>query len=280
MHTLGTKIQKERNQQIQDWLSDLENCNNDSNKYFRSLRLINRLGQFQRQPLLKKKPSEILVEKDEALCEILADYFETVMNEAWSDAKTIKVLMQNSKNRDHSSEVSLEELSKAVKSLKKGKSPGADILRSDTVKSAPASIITALQKIINKFISQKKLPKFAEIGILIAIMKLDKDPTLPENFRPIMLLPLTRNVIAIIILNRINTGPCSLVIQKGDFLDTLPDLHPKPHFEDVSIKHQSDGANRREEPDWHVRSSLRLIWHRTISTHMTKQHGSRWGKEL
>ena len=173
-----------------------------------------------------------------------------------------------------------EELTKAVKSLKNGKSPGADLLRSDNVKSAPASIITALQKIINKFISQKKLPKFAEIGILIAIMKLDKDPTLPENFRPIMLLPLTRNVIAIIILNRINTGPCSLVIQKGDFLDTLPDLHPKLHFEDVSIKHQSDGANRREEPDWHVRSSLRLIWHRTISTHMTKQHGSRWGKEL
>ena len=68
------------------------------------------------------------------------------MNEASSDAITMKVLMQNSKNRDYSSEVSLEEVTKAVKSLKNGKSPGGDILRSEVVKSASESFITALQK--------------------------------------------------------------------------------------------------------------------------------------
>ena len=75
--------------------------------------------------------------KDEALCELFAEYFKTVMNEALSDAKTMKVLMQISKYRNHISEASLEKVTIAVKSSKNGKSPGTDLLRSEAVKSAP-----------------------------------------------------------------------------------------------------------------------------------------------
>ena len=35
-----------------------------------------------------------------------------------------------------------------------------------------------------------------------------------------------------------------------DSLDRLPGSHQKPQFEDVSIKHQSDGVNWREEHHW------------------------------
>ena len=214
MHTLRTKVQDEQKQHIQDWPGNLQNCNNNSNKCFRSLRLINRLGQCQRQPLLKKKPSENLVKKNEARCKIFADYFKTVMNEASSDAETMKVLMKNSKNRNHSSEVSLEEVTKAVKSLKNGKSPGADLLRSEAVKSALESIITALQEIMNKVILQKKLPNIAEIGILNPIRKPDEHPRLLESYRPIRLLPLTRKISAIKILNR-NSKAAMKRIPKG-----------------------------------------------------------------
>ena len=71
LRTLRTKVQEERNQLIRNWLNDLQKCNNDSNKYFRSLRLINRLGQFQRQPLLKKKASENLLGKDKRYARFL-----------------------------------------------------------------------------------------------------------------------------------------------------------------------------------------------------------------
>ena len=43
LHTVRTKVQEERNQQIEDWPSDLQECSNDSNMYFRGLRLISRL---------------------------------------------------------------------------------------------------------------------------------------------------------------------------------------------------------------------------------------------
>ena len=122
----------------------MQKNNNDSNKYFRSLSLINRLGQFQVQPLLKKKPIDTPVEKDEALCKIFDEYFKIVMNELSCDTETMKVLMQNSKNRYHSSEVSLEEVTKAVKLLKNGQLPGADILRSEAAKSAPESNVLAI----------------------------------------------------------------------------------------------------------------------------------------
>ena len=60
-----------------------------------------------------------------------------MMNEASSDAKTLKVLMQNSKNRDQSSEVSFEEVTKAVMSLKNRKTLSTDVLPSESFKNAP-----------------------------------------------------------------------------------------------------------------------------------------------
>ena len=61
-----------------------------------------------------------------------------------------------------------------------------------------------LQKIINKVISQKKLPEVAEIGILIPIRKHDEEPKLYEIYRSLMLLPLIRKITAVIILNRVS----------------------------------------------------------------------------
>ena len=70
LHTLRTNVQEERNQQIHDWLNDLQQCNNDSNKYFRNLRMINRQGLFQRQPLVNKKPTKFLVGQEETLARL------------------------------------------------------------------------------------------------------------------------------------------------------------------------------------------------------------------
>ena len=83
------------------------------------------------------------------------------------------------------------------------------------------------------------------------------------------------------VYKRLNTGPWSSVIQKRRlrFFGHIPRLPSETPLEDVSSKHQLDGANRKEEPDWRGRSSLRLIWNRTISTQMTRQHGSRWRKK-
>ena len=61
--------------------------------------------------------------------------------------------------------------------------------------------------------------------------------------------------------------------------DTLQDSHPKTQFKDVSIKHQLDEANWSKVADWHRRSSLRLMWRRTISTQMTRKHASHWVKK-
>ena len=52
-------------------------------------------------------------------------------------------------------------------------------------------------------ISQKKLPEFADIGNVIPINKPEKNPTLPEVYRRIMLTLLIRKIIAILISNRV-----------------------------------------------------------------------------
>ena len=54
LHTQRPKVQEEANHQIKDRLNDLQECNSDSNNCFRALRLIDRMGQFQRQLLLKR----------------------------------------------------------------------------------------------------------------------------------------------------------------------------------------------------------------------------------
>ena len=81
---------------------------------------------------------------------------------------------------------------------------------------------------------------------------------------------------------RLNTEPCHQSSKKDGWLslDTLANSHLKLHFENVSIKHPSDGVNRREGTNWHGRSFLRLACYRTTSTQVTRQPGNRWKKEL
>ena len=95
-----------------------------------------------------------------------------------------------------------QEIEKAIKSLKDGKSPGIDNLQSELIKHGPTEITDGIVNILNKIAETGIYPKELNEGILIPLPKPGKKQGPPENLRPIILLTVLRKILAICIIRR------------------------------------------------------------------------------
>jgi hypothetical protein len=76
-----------------------------------------------------------------------------------------------------------------VKKLKNSKSPGHDHINNKTVKNSPPKTIVLLTYIFNTIFRLSYFPNFWKSALIISILKPDKQPDIPESYRPISLLP-------------------------------------------------------------------------------------------
>ena len=96
-----------------------------------------------------------------------------------------------------------EEIKKAVKRLKNGKSPGIDGMAAEMLKHAPDIVHQTIAEVLNKSIESEDYLKELKVGIITPLQKPPKkDLKNKNNVRPITLLALCRKVMAVCVINR------------------------------------------------------------------------------
>lgn len=113
------------------------------------------------------------------------------------------------------------EVSKAIKSLKNGRSSGPDCINNELFKYAGDAIYQPIATIINSAFEQHAPIETVGQGTLIALPKPKKPPGPPANLRPIVLLNSIRKILSTVTLHRIRekidnfTGPWQSGFKRG-----------------------------------------------------------------
>ena len=96
-----------------------------------------------------------------------------------------------------------EEVHKIIKHQKTRKAPGYDNINNKMLKELPKKLIVAITNLTNAIMKYDYFPNYWKKSIIIVIGKPGKDPTFPDNYRPISLLPTISKVVERVIKKRI-----------------------------------------------------------------------------
>ena len=99
--------------------------------------------------------------------------------------------------------ISFAEISKAIDSLKRGKSPGIDGLVSDLFIDAKEFLVTYLYRVYSFVFETGNYPKIWSEGLIVPIPK-KGDLSNPSNYRGITLISTFAKLFSLIIRNRVN----------------------------------------------------------------------------
>lgn len=107
--------------------------------------------------------------------------------------------------------ITLKEIEEAINTLKANKSPGTDGLSSEFYKLFSCSIAPFLLKVYEESIEKTLLPATLCQGLITLIPKLNKDPLLIDNWRPITLLNNDYKIIALVLAKRLKSVLHSII---------------------------------------------------------------------
>ena len=100
--------------------------------------------------------------------------------------------------------ISVDEISKAIDSLKRGKSPGIDGLLGDFFKDAKSFILPYLHKVYNNIFDSGVYPEIWSKGLIVPIPK-KGDMSNPSNYRGITLINSFAKLFSVVIRKRVNS---------------------------------------------------------------------------
>jgi hypothetical protein len=92
------------------------------------------------------------------------------------------------------------DLKKLINSLKSKKACGIDGIRNEFLRHLPRRPLVHLTHLFNHCLRLKQFPQSWKEEIIITLLKTGKDPTFPQNLRPISLLPTTGKLFEKVIL--------------------------------------------------------------------------------
>lgn len=101
---------------------------------------------------------------------------------------TIKNFLQQPQTNPGDPIINFTSLQSLIKSLPNKKSPGKDKITNEMIKKYPNNFILQLVKIYNACYQLNYFPKQFKHSVVIPIAKPNKNPTLPQNYRPISLI--------------------------------------------------------------------------------------------
>ncbi|GBM91126.1 putative RNA-directed DNA polymerase from transposon X-element [Araneus ventricosus] len=96
------------------------------------------------------------------------------------------------------------EVIKVIKNLNIKKACGHDCITNKMLKNLPCTMIFEFTEIINNIFKFNYFPKAWKTAVVVPILKPGKDPTQPENFRPISLLSTLSKLTENFILDKLN----------------------------------------------------------------------------
>ena len=194
LNSIHQKLKEQEYQRITEQIDRIENSNNDTSRMFAAVKVIQ--GNTNRMPLIINTEEGKTAEPIQQV-KIVTDYFNEMFSvqntEALPDIEPAAMETPFSK----------DEIRKAVKSLKDGKSAGYDRLKAEQLKHGPDIVLEHIADILNHVARTGEFPEDLKKGILIPLQKPGKSKGPPENLRPIILLSALRKILAICMIWRI-----------------------------------------------------------------------------
>ncbi len=95
--------------------------------------------------------------------------------------------------------------------MKKGKSPGSDGLTIEFDCAFWDLLENPLFSMYKECLEQKEMSSTMKQGVISLILKPDKDPLIIDNWRPITLLNVNYNILALIYATRLKSGLSNIV---------------------------------------------------------------------
>ncbi len=108
-------------------------------------------------------------------------------------------------------DISKAEISKALFSMKKGKSPGSDGLTIELYCAFRDLIENPLFSMYKECLEQKEMSSTMKQGVISLILKPDNDSLIIDNWRPITLLNVDYNILALIYGTRLKSGLSNII---------------------------------------------------------------------
>ncbi|GFV11016.1 probable RNA-directed DNA polymerase from transposon X-element, partial [Trichonephila clavipes] len=165
-----------------------------------------------RSPISALKGNTGIAYTDEEKAETLADSLEnqfqlnSISNPAQDNnhIRLVSRFFNNENNFDDApSNTKPSEIVQIINNFKIKKAPGREGITNKMCKHFTRSVIFQLTNIINNILTVGYFPKIWKTASVIPILKPGKDPTLPDSFRPISLLPVLSKITEKIIQKRL-----------------------------------------------------------------------------
>lgn len=147
----------------------------------------------------RKKDGKLALSNKEN-CQILADYFQTLLN---CDEPKQRLSFETNKNPNAESEPPTDkEIQVIIKTLKNNKAPGEDGIMAEMLKYGEETIVKKISQICEEIWKTEKIPDDWKCALIHPLHK-KGDRTDTNNYRGISLLPVIYKVLSKALLNRI-----------------------------------------------------------------------------
>ena len=187
-------LEEEKHMKIVEQIEEIEKSAEDSYRMFKAVKIL--ANNEKRKPLLIQGQDGMTTDqKDQA--NIIARHFENIFTE--ENLKEIKKIPP----APIEPPFTIEEIQKAIKSLKNNRSPGDDEIRAEQLKYGGKTIPQEITNILNEVSRTGKYPTELKEGILTPLQKPGKKQGPLTNLRPIILLSMLRKILAICLIRRI-----------------------------------------------------------------------------
>ena len=173
----------------------LDSLKDDSTKYFQVLRSLKL--KTPKQPLFVKTKDGKIPTTNEEKGEVIKTYFKEALGPSNMEDQIKEYLPAPLQPP-----ISKNEVSKATRSMKNGKSCGEDGIYVEMIKYAPPEIHEKIAEVLNTLHLPGATPDEIITGLLSALPKPGKPKGPPENLRPIILLSILRKILTIVLLRR------------------------------------------------------------------------------
>ena len=204
------------NNRSADLLVNNINSTNDAGRYFGASKILAK--GYTRQALTVHNSAGNNVGTDEEKARIIKEYFEEELND--SNEPDLPAFLDPPSSLD--CPITAYEVERAISKLKAGKAVGIDKVPGEVIKSLNHSLLqNELAIVFNESFKKNIHIEAIGAGILTPFAKPDKPRGPMKSIRPLTLLNVSRKVLSLIVLNRIEpavdnfTGPFQAAYKAG-----------------------------------------------------------------
>lgn len=166
-------------------------------------------------------------------------------------------------DRQHIEHASPAEVKEAIARCKSKKAPGPDGIGNAALKALPLKAVVSLTGIINATLRLRHFPAQWKCADVVVLPKPKANPTFPQNYRPISLLPCLGKVCERVVQTRLQRSVQDLNLIQDEQFGFRP-KHSTVHQVLRLVEYITEGFNRRQSTAavfFDVAKAFDKVWH-------------------